>query len=108
VSAHILDGRRTAAAIRIERAEHVAALVAQGITPGLGTVLVGDDPGSHAYVAGKHRDCAQVGIASIRRELPADATQAQVEAGRMNASPYRGEALAARHPLYPHLSGDPR
>ena len=53
---------------------------AHGITPGLGTVLVGDDPGSVAYVAGKHRDCAQVGIASIRRDLPADATQAQVEA----------------------------
>ena len=57
--------------------------------PGLGTVLVGDDPGSRAYVNGKHRDCAQVGIASIRRDLPADATQAQVEAvvDELNADP---------------------
>ncbi|MDQ2815948.1 MAG: bifunctional methylenetetrahydrofolate dehydrogenase/methenyltetrahydrofolate cyclohydrolase, partial [Actinomycetota bacterium] len=60
-----------------------------GIVPGLGTVLVGDDPGSRAYVNGKHRDCAQVGIASIRRDLPADATQAQVEAvvDELNADP---------------------
>ncbi|MGR3935886.1 bifunctional methylenetetrahydrofolate dehydrogenase/methenyltetrahydrofolate cyclohydrolase [Streptomyces sp. BRA346] len=80
MSAHILDGRRTAAEIRTELTARVAALTARGAAPGLGTLLVGDDPGSRAYVAGKHRDCAQVGIASIRRELPADATQAQVEA----------------------------
>ncbi|MFF8848164.1 bifunctional methylenetetrahydrofolate dehydrogenase/methenyltetrahydrofolate cyclohydrolase [Streptomyces sp. NPDC015127] len=87
--AQTLDGRRTAAAIRTELADRVAALAARGITPGLGTVLVGDDPGSHAYVAGKHRDCAQVGIASIRRELPADATQKEVEAvvDELNADP---------------------
>jgi len=89
MSAHILDGRRTAAEIRTELTARVAALTARGATPGLGTLLVGDDPGSHAYVAGKHRDCAQVGIASIRRELPADATQAQVEAvvDELNADP---------------------
>ncbi|AVZ77875.1 bifunctional methylenetetrahydrofolate dehydrogenase/methenyltetrahydrofolate cyclohydrolase [Streptomyces lunaelactis] len=89
MSAQVLDGRRTAAAIRTELAERVAKLAARGITPGLGTVLVGDDPGSNAYVAGKHRDCAQIGVASIRRELPADATQKQVEAviDELNADP---------------------
>jgi methylenetetrahydrofolate dehydrogenase (NADP+)/methenyltetrahydrofolate cyclohydrolase len=79
MSAQILDGKATAAAIKSELAERISALKAQGVTPGLGTVLVGDDPGSKSYVAGKHRDCAQVGIASIQRELPADATQEQVE-----------------------------
>src|SRR5215468_6791236 len=79
MSATILDGRATLATIKDELKERVAALAARGGTPGLGTILVGDDPGSHAYVAGKHRDCAQVGIASIRRDLQADATQAQVE-----------------------------
>jgi methylenetetrahydrofolate dehydrogenase (NADP+) / methenyltetrahydrofolate cyclohydrolase len=89
VSAQILDGKATAAAVKADLKERVAALAARGITPGLGTVLVGDDPGSHAYVAGKHRDCAQVGIASIRRELPADASQAQVEEviAELNADP---------------------
>ncbi|MDI5965845.1 bifunctional methylenetetrahydrofolate dehydrogenase/methenyltetrahydrofolate cyclohydrolase [Streptantibioticus silvisoli] len=79
MTAQILDGKATAAAIKSELAVRVEALKARGITPGLGTVLVGDDPGSHIYVAGKHRDCAQVGIASIQRELPADATQEQIE-----------------------------
>jgi methylenetetrahydrofolate dehydrogenase (NADP+) / methenyltetrahydrofolate cyclohydrolase len=87
--ARILDGKATAAEIRAELAERVAALRAAGIVPGLGTVLVGDDPGSHSYVAGKHRDCAQVGIASIRRDLPATATQADVEQAvdELNADP---------------------
>jgi len=79
MSASILDGKATAAQVRADLKERVAALAARGVVPGLGTILVGDDPGSRAYVAGKHRDCAQVGIASIRRDLPADATQAQVE-----------------------------
>jgi methylenetetrahydrofolate dehydrogenase (NADP+) / methenyltetrahydrofolate cyclohydrolase len=89
MTATILDGKATAAAIKAELAQRVAKLTAAGITPGLGTVLVGDDPGSHAYVAGKHRDCAQVGIRSIRRELPADATQQQVEdvVAELNADP---------------------
>ena len=67
----------------------MAALAARGVRPGLGTVLVGDDPGSRAYVNGKHRDCAEVGIASIRRDLPADTTQEQVEAvvDELNADP---------------------
>jgi methylenetetrahydrofolate dehydrogenase (NADP+) / methenyltetrahydrofolate cyclohydrolase len=89
VTARILDGKAVAAQIRADLAQRAAVLAARGIRPGLGTVLVGDDPGSHAYVNGKHRDCAQVGIASIRRQLPADATQAQVEAvvDELNADP---------------------
>jgi len=80
MTAVILDGKATAATIRAELAERVSVLKASGITPGLGTLLVGDDPGSHAYVAGKHRDCAEVGIESIRVDLPGTATQEQVEA----------------------------
>jgi methylenetetrahydrofolate dehydrogenase (NADP+)/methenyltetrahydrofolate cyclohydrolase len=89
MTAQILDGKATAAAIRGELAVRVAALVAAGVHPGLGTVLVGDDPGSHAYVAGKHRDCAEVGVASIRRDLPETSTQADVEAAvaELNADP---------------------
>jgi methylenetetrahydrofolate dehydrogenase (NADP+)/methenyltetrahydrofolate cyclohydrolase len=78
VSATILDGKATAAQIRAELTERVARLRAAGVVPGLGTVLVGEDPGSAAYVAGKHRDCAAVGIASIERVLPADAGQAEL------------------------------
>ncbi|GAA3450111.1 bifunctional methylenetetrahydrofolate dehydrogenase/methenyltetrahydrofolate cyclohydrolase [Dactylosporangium matsuzakiense] len=77
MTATILDGKATATAIKDELRARVAALPAP---PGLGTILVGDDPGSHAYVAGKHRDCAEVGIASIRYDLPATATQQEVEA----------------------------
>jgi len=89
MSATILDGKATAAAIRAELASRVAKLAEAGITPGLGTVLVGDDPGSQSYVAGKHRDCAQVGIVSIRRDLPATASQQQVEdvIDELNADP---------------------
>ena len=89
VGATILDGKAAAADIRDDLRERVAALRDRGIVPGLGTVLVGDDPGSRSYVAGKHRDCAEVGIVSIQRELPADATQAQVEAvvDELNADP---------------------
>lgn len=89
MTARRLDGRAAAAAIRAELAQRVAALRARGVAPGLGTLLVGDDPGSHAYVAGKHKDCAEVGIASIREDLPATAGQADVEAAvaRLNADP---------------------
>jgi methylenetetrahydrofolate dehydrogenase (NADP+)/methenyltetrahydrofolate cyclohydrolase len=89
MTATILDGKATAAAIKAELAGRVAGLAARGVHPGLGTVLVGDDPGSRAYVNGKHRDCAEVGIASIRRDLPADATQEQIEAvvDELNADP---------------------
>ncbi|WP_446211338.1 bifunctional methylenetetrahydrofolate dehydrogenase/methenyltetrahydrofolate cyclohydrolase [Micromonospora sp. IBSANI012] len=89
MTATILDGKATAAEIKDELRTRVKALAERGITPGLGTVLVGADPGSQAYVNGKHRDCAEVGIASIRRELPADATQQQVDAvlAELNADP---------------------
>lgn len=89
MTAVILDGKQTAANIRAELADRVAALKARGITPGLGTVLVGDDPGSRAYVGGKHRDCAEIGINSIRVDLPDTATQAEVEAAltNLNADP---------------------
>jgi methylenetetrahydrofolate dehydrogenase (NADP+)/methenyltetrahydrofolate cyclohydrolase len=79
MTAQILDGKATAAKVKADLKERVAKLAARGIRPGLGTVLVGDDPGSRSYVAGKHRDCAQVGIESIRRDLPASASQADVE-----------------------------
>ncbi len=89
MTATILDGKATALAIRDELRVRLKALADRGIRPGLGTILVGDDPGSHTYVAGKHRDCAEVGIASIRRDLPADATQSDVEAAvaELNADP---------------------
>lgn len=80
MTATILDGKATASAVKAELAERVALLKSAGITPGLGTVLVGDDPGSHSYVAGKHRDCAEVGVTSLREDLPASASQADVEA----------------------------
>jgi methylenetetrahydrofolate dehydrogenase (NADP+) / methenyltetrahydrofolate cyclohydrolase len=89
VVATLLDGKATAAAVKDDLRVRVKALAAVGRTPGLGTILVGDDPGSRAYVAGKHRDCAEVGIASIRRDLPATAGQAEVEAAvaELNADP---------------------
>ena len=79
MTAQVLDGKATAGQIKAELAERVARLRERDVVPGLGTVLVGDDPGSRSYVAGKHRDCEQVGIASIRRELPADASQEELE-----------------------------
>ena len=85
--ARVLDGAATAAAIKAELKERVTALRERGLAPGLGTVLVGEDPGSLRYVAGKHADCAEVGIDSIRIDLPATAAQAEVEAAvdRLNA-----------------------
>ena len=80
MTAQILDGLATARAIKAELTLDVQALKAKGVTPGLGTLLVGDDPGSHSYVAGKHRDCAQVGITSVRIDLPASASSADVVA----------------------------
>jgi methylenetetrahydrofolate dehydrogenase (NADP+)/methenyltetrahydrofolate cyclohydrolase len=76
--ATILDGKATAAKVKANLAERVSALKGKGVTPGLGTILVGDDPGSHAYVGGKHKDCEEVGIASIRVDLPASSTEADV------------------------------
>jgi methylenetetrahydrofolate dehydrogenase (NADP+)/methenyltetrahydrofolate cyclohydrolase len=89
MSAEILDGKALAASIKQNLAARTTSLKAKGITPGLGTVLVGDDPGSHSYVGGKHRDCQEVGINSIRIDLPADATQADVLAAirDLNSAP---------------------
>lgn len=89
MSAVILDGKATAAAVKEQLRIRVEALKAKGIFPGLGTILVGDDPGSHAYVGGKHKDCAEVGITSIRVDLPASATQADVLSAieKLNADP---------------------
>ena len=89
MTATILDGKATLAAIKAELTQRVAALASRGVVPGLGTVLVGDDPGSHWYVNAKHRDCAEVGISSMRRDLPATATQADVLAAvdGLNADP---------------------
>ncbi len=103
VPATILDGKATAATIRQELTARVAALTAAGHRPGLGTVLVGDDPGSRWYVNAKHADCAEVGIASIQRELPATATLGDVLAvvAELNADP----ACTAARPGRPAPAG---
>ena len=89
VPALTLDGKLTRDEIFADLTARVAALTAAGRTPGLGTILVGDDPGSHAYVRGKHADCAKVGITSMRRDLPADATEADLNRAvdDLNADP---------------------
>ena len=87
--AQVLDGKATAGAIKAELQARVAAVRERGVVPGLGTILVGEDPGSVTYVAGKHRDCAEVGIESIRVDLPATASQDEVMAAvqRLNQDP---------------------
>ncbi|WP_434533522.1 bifunctional methylenetetrahydrofolate dehydrogenase/methenyltetrahydrofolate cyclohydrolase [Arcanobacterium hippocoleae] len=89
MTAKILDGKSVAAQIKSELAQQVAALKKKGITPGLGTIMVGDDPGSQIYVAGKHRDCAEIGISSLRIDLPARATQDDIIAAvhEFNSAP---------------------
>ncbi len=89
MTAQILDGKKTASTIKAELTERVTKLREQGVVPGLATILVGDDPGSRWYVAGKHRDCAEVGIHSIRVDLPEDAAQSEVEDAihRLNEDP---------------------
>jgi len=89
MTARILDGKALAATIKAELRDRVATLADRGFVPGLGTVLVGDDPGSRAYVRGKHRDCAEVGIASIQVELPDTTSQDELEAviADLNADP---------------------
>ena len=89
MTAQKLDGASTLKAIKAELADRVARLRERGIVPGLGTVLVGDDPASAWYVGAKHKDCAEIGIESIRRDLPSTATQAEVEAvvDELNADP---------------------
>ena len=89
MAAQILDGKATLAAIKDELKGRIATLAERGVVPGLGTVRVGEDPGSRWYVNAKHKDCAEVGIASIRYDLPAGAAQAEVEAvlDELNADP---------------------
>ena len=99
-----LDGLALARQVKADLAERVSRLAERGVRPGLGTVLVGDDPGSRAYVAGKHRDCAQVGIASLRVDLPGDASASQVgEAiAELNEDP-ACTGYIVQLPLPPHL-----
>ncbi|HEY7717152.1 MAG TPA: bifunctional methylenetetrahydrofolate dehydrogenase/methenyltetrahydrofolate cyclohydrolase [Pedococcus sp.] len=89
MTARILDGKAVLATIKGELKARVAALAEQGVVPGLGTVLVGDDPGSHWYVGAKHRDCAEIGVTSIRRDLPAGSTLSEVldVVAELNADP---------------------
>ena len=89
MSAQILDGKAAAAAAKEELKVRVADLAARGIVPGLATVLIGDDPGSHAYVGGKHKACAEVGIASVRHDLPAETSRKEVldVIAELNADP---------------------
>lgn len=100
----ILDGKTTARTIKDELAARVATLKEQGTAVGLGTVLVGDDPASHSYVAGKHRDCAEVGIESIRRDLPASISQSELEAvlEELNDDP-RTTGYIVQLPLPAHI-----
>jgi methylenetetrahydrofolate dehydrogenase (NADP+)/methenyltetrahydrofolate cyclohydrolase len=107
VAATIIDGKAVAARVRVEVAEEVARLVSEhGTPPGLATVLVGDDPASHIYVAGKHRACEEVGIASIGRELPADTGEQELLAviGELNADP-AVSGIIVQLPLPEHLDG---
>ncbi len=107
VAARTLGGRETARQIKSELAERIEVLKEKGVTPGLGTVVVGDDPASHSYVGGKHKDCAQVGINSIRRELPEETTQQELEAviDELNADPAT-TAYIVQLPLPPHLDAN--
>jgi methylenetetrahydrofolate dehydrogenase (NADP+)/methenyltetrahydrofolate cyclohydrolase len=104
VNAIVLDGKATRDQIFADLQARVAALRGTGVTPGLGTVIVGDDPGSHAYVRGKHSDCAKVGITSIRRDLPADISQAALDEtiDELNANP-ECTGYIVQLPLSKHL-----
>ena len=107
VTATILDGKATRDAIFDDLRQRVAALREQGVVPGLGTVLVGDDPGSHSYVRGKHAACAKVGITSIRRDLPGDISQQDLNAviDELNANP-ECTGYIVQLPLSPHLDAN--
>lgn len=107
MTARILDGSATAAAIKADLTTRVAALASRGVVPGLATVLVGSDPGSQWYVGGKHKDCAEVGIASIRRDLPEETTQAELNAviDELNANP-AVTGYIVQLPLPKHLDTD--
>ena len=107
MTATVLDGKAAAAAIKAELTERVAALRAQGVVPGIATVLVGADPASQLYVGMKHRQSEAIGMNSIQRELPADATQAEVEAviDELNADP-TCHGYIVQLPLPKHLDTD--
>jgi len=107
MTAQILDGTATATAIKAELTVRVAELRERGIVPGLGTVLVGSDPGSQWYVAGKHKDCAEVGIESIRRDLPEEVTQDELFAviDELNADP-ACTGYIVQLPLPKHIDTD--
>lgn len=107
MTAQILDGKATAAAIKAELTERVATLATRGVTPGLGTILVGSDPGSQWYVGGKHKDCAEVGIKSIRIDLPDTATQDEVLAAvrQLNEDP-SCTGYIVQLPLPAHIDQD--
>jgi methylenetetrahydrofolate dehydrogenase (NADP+)/methenyltetrahydrofolate cyclohydrolase len=107
MTAQTLDGKATAAAIKAELTERVAALKARGITPGIATVLVGADPASQLYVGMKHRQSEAIGMNSIQVELPADSTQEQVEEviDRLNADP-ACHGYIVQLPLPKHLDTD--
>lgn len=107
MTARVLDGTATAAAIKADLTGRVAALAARGVVPGLATVLVGSDPGSQWYVGGKHKDCAEVGIASIRRDLPEETTQDELESviDELNANP-EVTGYIVQLPLPKHLETD--
>jgi methylenetetrahydrofolate dehydrogenase (NADP+) / methenyltetrahydrofolate cyclohydrolase len=107
VVAKKLDGIAASAAIKKELQAKVQTLISQGVTPGLGTILVGDDPGSTWYVAGKHKDCAEVGIASHRIDLPATASQDEVFAAidQFNADE-RVTGYIVQLPLPDHIDTD--
>ncbi|MBB5748622.1 bifunctional methylenetetrahydrofolate dehydrogenase/methenyltetrahydrofolate cyclohydrolase [Micrococcus sp. TA1] len=104
MTARVLDGRATAAAMKKDLAARVARLAEHGLVPGLGTVLVGEDPGSRSYVAGKHRDCAEVGVASIRRDLPESVTEEELLAvlDELNHDP-DCTGYIVQLPLPPHI-----
>lgn len=107
MTAQLLDGRAAAAAIRAELTERVAALKARGVVPGIATVLVGADPASQLYVGMKHKQSLEIGMNSIQRELPADATQEDVEAliDELNADP-ACHGYIVQLPLPKHLDTD--
>ncbi|WP_119696831.1 bifunctional methylenetetrahydrofolate dehydrogenase/methenyltetrahydrofolate cyclohydrolase [Microbacterium halotolerans] len=107
MTAKVLDGKAASAAIKTELAERVAALKDKGITPGIATVLVGADPASQLYVGMKHRQSEAIGMNSIQRELPADATQEQVEAliDELNADP-TCHGYIVQLPLPKHIDTD--
>src|SRR5256885_14581575 len=107
MTAQILDGKAASAAVKADLTERCARLAERGVVPGLATVPVGDDPGSHSYVGGKHKACAVVGVKSFRHDLPADATQEKVLelVAALNADP-TVDGYIVQLPLPGHLDGD--